>query len=260
MKNTLTALPNQTPIELLLKIDSEGMTTARALYEFLELDISNYSRWAKVNIKENAFANENLDFTSFVVNDEWGGAKTTDYRLTANFAKKLAMSSNSERGNQARDYFIKVEDKLKQKVSNENRQKAATPKLPLDKNKRLEIQERNARAKIANLYLRIADNDALPTNYRGIFLSYASKELSGQDILPLPRVEKKTYSATDIGDMFGISSTMVGRIANANDLKTNEFGETYRDKARHSSKQVDSFRYFDSVIPEFERLLGREAD
>ena len=260
MKTTLTALPQQTPIELLLKIDSEGMTTARALYEFLELDASNYSRWAKVNIENNTFASENVDFTQLVLHDELAPNPAKNYRLTTNFAKKLAMSSNSERGNQARDYFIKVEDVLKQKVSNENRQKAPTPKLPLDKTKRLEIQERNAKAKIANLYLRIADNDALPTNYRGIFLSYASKELSGQDILPLPKSEAKTYSATDIGDMFGISSAMVGRIANANDLKTSEFGETYHDKARHSSKQVDSFRYFDSVIPEFEKLLGREKN
>ena len=176
MKTTLTAMPTQTPIEIALKIDTEGMTTAKDLYEFLELDSSNYSRWAKVNIENNTFATTNLDFMPFVIYDERNPNPTTDYRLTANFAKKLAMSSNSERGNQARDYFIKVEDVLKQKVSNENRQKAPTPKLPLDKTKRLEIQERNAKAKIANLYLRIADNDALPTNYRGIFLSYASKE------------------------------------------------------------------------------------
>jgi len=142
----------------------------------------------------------------------------------------------------------------------EMEKKQPIPKLPLDKNKRLEIQERNARAKIANLYLRIADNDALPTNYRGIFLSYASKELSGQDILPLPKSEAKTYSATDIGDMFGITSAMVGRIANANNLKTDEYGKLYHDKSRYSTKEVDSFRYYDLVIPEFERLLGREAD
>lgn len=35
---------NQTPIEIALGIDEEGMTTARKLYAFLELDSSNYSR------------------------------------------------------------------------------------------------------------------------------------------------------------------------------------------------------------------------
>lgn len=35
---------NRTPIEIALGIDEEGMTTARKLYAFLELDSSNYSR------------------------------------------------------------------------------------------------------------------------------------------------------------------------------------------------------------------------
>lgn len=41
---------NLTPIEIALGIDENGMTTAKKLYEFLELDKSNYSRWLKRNI------------------------------------------------------------------------------------------------------------------------------------------------------------------------------------------------------------------
>lgn len=34
-----------TPIEIALGVDEQGMTTARKLYEFLELAPQNYSRW-----------------------------------------------------------------------------------------------------------------------------------------------------------------------------------------------------------------------
>lgn len=44
---------NLTPIEIALGIYENGMTTAKKLYEFLELNPSNYSKWYKTNIIEN---------------------------------------------------------------------------------------------------------------------------------------------------------------------------------------------------------------
>lgn len=46
----------RTPIEIALDIDSEGMTTARKLYQFLGLAQGQFSRWAKINITDNEFA------------------------------------------------------------------------------------------------------------------------------------------------------------------------------------------------------------
>ena len=106
----------QTPIEIALGIDEEGMTTAKKLYEFLELDSRNYSRWCKSNITENEFAEENVDYWAFVINEEWGGQATTDYKITAHFAKKLSMKGNGERAEQAREYFTRLEEKVKQKA------------------------------------------------------------------------------------------------------------------------------------------------
>ena len=98
------------------------MTTARKLYEFLEMDSRNYSRWVKSNITENPFAEENKDYEILVINDEnpKGGRPTQDFKLTANFAKKLSMQGKTERAEQARKYFIKVEDKLKEIVENKD--------------------------------------------------------------------------------------------------------------------------------------------
>lgn len=103
-----------TPIEIALGVDENGMTTAKKLYDFLELNPSNYSKWCKRNILENEFAEENVDFWAFVLNDEWGGQATTDYKLTAHFAKKLSMTQKNQKGEAARDYFTKVEDGVKE--------------------------------------------------------------------------------------------------------------------------------------------------
>ena len=107
----------QTPIEIALKIDENGMTTASKLYSFLELKSSNFARWCTHNIKNNKFATENVDYIPFIMQEERDKPKNpkpkTDYYLTSDFAKKLSMTGNSERHEQARDYFIACEQGLK---------------------------------------------------------------------------------------------------------------------------------------------------
>lgn len=117
--NDMIETKMQTPIEIALGIDENGMTTARKLYEFLGMDSRNYSRWVRNNISENEFAEENVDYWVFVIKEEnpLGGRPTTDYRLTASFAKKLSMMAKSEKGEQARKYFVHVEDGMKELAS-----------------------------------------------------------------------------------------------------------------------------------------------
>lgn len=112
--NELMEKVNQTPIEIALGIDENGMTTAKKLYAFLELNKSNYSKWCRVNILENEFADENVDYWAFVLNDEWGGQASTDYKLTAHFAKKLSQKGNGAKAEEAREYFTHVEEKAKE--------------------------------------------------------------------------------------------------------------------------------------------------
>lgn len=103
-----------TPIEIALGIDSDGMTTARKLYEFLEMNPAHYARWCKTNITDNPFAEERVDFEVLDINVEnpKGGRPTQDFKLTANFAKKLSMQGKTERAEQAGEYFIWVEDSI----------------------------------------------------------------------------------------------------------------------------------------------------
>lgn len=110
--NDMIETTMQTPIEIALGIDENGMTTARALYEFLSGEKSNFSKWAKRNIEQNEFFEENKDWWGFVT--VTNGNQCKDYRLTTDFAKHLSMESHSSRGKIARQYFIKVEDGMKE--------------------------------------------------------------------------------------------------------------------------------------------------
>ena len=115
---TITSLTsNETPIEIALHIDKDGMTTASKLYAFLELLPSNFARWCKKNIVNNKFATENEDYFPFIMQEERDKPKNpkpkTDYKLTSEFAKKLSMTGNTERHEQARNYFIACEQGLK---------------------------------------------------------------------------------------------------------------------------------------------------
>ena len=113
---TITAsISDKTPIEIALQIDSNGMTTASKLYAFLELNPSNFASWCRRNITRNKFATENEDYIILAINGDniKFGRPKTDYKLTSEFAKKLSMTGNTEKHEQARNYFIACEQGLK---------------------------------------------------------------------------------------------------------------------------------------------------
>jgi anti-repressor protein len=117
--NTLNAgSTNLTPIEIMLGVDEQGRTTAKKLYEFLGMTLQHYSEWANKNIVNNQFAIKNEDYEVLPLEREnpQGGRPSQDYKLSASFAKKLAMGTHNERGEQAKNYFIAIEDKLKEKA------------------------------------------------------------------------------------------------------------------------------------------------
>lgn len=130
------------------------------------------------------------------------------------------------------------------------------PQSSTDKSHSLEVKEMNARVRMSNQYLKLAAVDTVSPQYKNILVAKSAEILAGEPLLPLPKSEQKMYSATEIGDMFGVTAQKVGRIANLNGLKTEEYGEFYRDKSPYSSKEVDAFRYNDRAVEQFKRLLA----
>ena len=126
-----------------------------------------------------------------------------------------------------------------------------------EKSKLTEAKLMNAKTRMSNQFLKLANVNTLSKEYKNILVAKAAEVLAGEPLISLPKSEQKTHSAKDIGEMFGISANMVGRIANTNGLKVPEYGEYYRSKSEYSNKEVDTWVYFDSVIPVFAKLLGK---
>lgn len=75
----------------------------------------------------------------------------------------------------------------------------------------------------------------------------------------LPQCEK-TYSATEIGEMLGVSANKVGKLANSYGLKTPEYGIEVLDKSRSSNKEVPNFRYYLGAVKRFQEILGKKHE
>lgn len=233
----------------LLKVnyDNDRITlSARELHEFLEVKTS-FKDWFP-RMCEYGFI-EGEDFCS-ILSESTGGRPSTDHQLTIDMAKEICMIQRTDIGRKVRKYFINVENEYKEiKLINLRESRP-------DKSHSLEVKEMNARVRMSNQYLKLAAVDTVSQQYKNILVAKSAEILAGEPLLPLPKSEQKMYSATEIGDMFGVTAQKVGRIANLNGLKTEEYGEFYRDKSPYSSKEVDAFRYNDRAVEQFKRLLA----
>lgn len=153
--NELETTKMQTPIEIALGVDENGMTTARALYDFLELAQGQFSRWAKTNIESNEFYEENKDWWGFDIMSNGNNCK--DYRLTTDFAKHLSMESHSSKGKIARQYFITVEDKAKEIAINRSQ---LSPQMQMfyaiaDEQAKMELEQKRQAEQINHVEQRV---------------------------------------------------------------------------------------------------------
>jgi len=115
----------------------------------------------------------------------------------------------------------------------------------------------NARIRKAQILERLAGQ--YNGTFKQVLHAHATKELTGEYLLPLPKLERKTYSATEIGERLGISANMVGILTNRHHLKTNEYGSWFNDKVKKGNKEVQTFRYYENVIQELEKLIAKIA-
>ena len=183
------------------------------------------------------------------------GEKRREFLITKRGCEFLAHKTNGTKGNLFTDRYMDRFEQMKEVITTG---KVKTVKVDSSlKEKEIEARLKNARAREANILLKICNNPNLPKEYVQVLQSKATEIITGQAILPLPVVERKTYSATEIGEELGISANKVGKLANANNLKTDEYGLEVWDKAKHSNKEVPTFRYYDNVIPVLAEILSK---
>ena len=95
--------------------NAERIVDARELHSFLKVG-KDFSNWMKDRIVKYGFI-KGFDFSPILAKST-GGRPATEYHLTVNCAKEIAMVENNRLGKQIRKYFIEVENRFKQQVMN----------------------------------------------------------------------------------------------------------------------------------------------
>ena len=169
------------------------------------------------------------------------------YLWTEKGALMLAKSLNTDKAWEAYECLVDTYFSV--------REQGQLPQRP-DRTKALEVKEMNARVRMSNQFLKLANIETtLSKDYKSILIAKAAEVLAGEEILPLPKSEQKMYTATEIGKMLGVSAQKIGRISSQNGMKTEEYGEFYKDKSPYSCKEVDAFRYNEKAVERFKELL-----
>lgn len=135
--------------------------------------------------------------------------------------------------------FKEMENALKEQYTH---QTEMTPEIVVERAKIMERLSDHYRGRCDGRYSQILD-------------SYITKELYGEHILPLPERIEHYYTAEEAGKILGISANRIGRIANLNHLKNEKYGKWFIDKAKHTNKEIEAFRYNQAGIDCIRKLL-----
>lgn len=105
----------------------EQVINARELFSFLrgEDTETKFADWIRERIEKYGFI-ENQDYCSFSLKNEkpQGGRPTTEYLLTLDVAKEIAMVENNDKGRMIRRYFIEAEKRYRETKLTRARAKA----------------------------------------------------------------------------------------------------------------------------------------
>lgn len=142
---------------------------------------------------------------------------------------------------------------IKTKLSNEKQAELEIKKM------RAEAMQINAKTRAFKELKETLPKEKLSNVAMEVFGIKFLEDITGKNMgSQLPQVEV-TYSATEIGNKFGVSPNKIGRIAKEYNLKTEEYGITVMDKVRHSSKEIPNFRYNEKAVKRFKEILNQRV-
>jgi anti-repressor protein len=93
----------------IIKIDGDNMVSGRELHSWLEV-ATPYDKWMPRMCEYGFYAGD--DFST-KMSESTGGRPSVDHRMTIDMAKEICMIQRTEKGKQARQYFIECERRLK---------------------------------------------------------------------------------------------------------------------------------------------------
>lgn len=169
------------------------------------------------------------------------------YLLTKKGCDMVANKMTGEKGVLFTAAYVSAFEKMREHI-----QGGKTKRLGMT-----DYQMESIRVRKAQLLERLAKE--YDGTYRQVLQAHATKELTGEYLLPLPYIGEKTYSAQEIGEKLGISANKVGMLANRNHLKTKQYGTWVNDVAKNCpGKEVPSFRYYESVVPVLKTIISKQ--
>lgn len=165
----------------LIKINTDNMVDGRELHEFLQVD-SNYTTWFN-RMCEYGFAEGTDFFPKMEETSAKGGRPSINHEMTIDMAKEISMIQRTERGKQARLYFIECEKKAKvmpityRQIDEHSAQRAKASLL-------------NAETRQARLIYEIASRSENRA-YRQAGEAIAINMLAGKPLLDMPLAEQR---------------------------------------------------------------------
>lgn len=189
--------------------NGQQAVNARHLYAWLEIG-REFTNWMKDQINRCDLV-ENQDFEVFSkkgVNPQ-GGRPSTEYALSIDAAKEISMMSQTDKGKQARRYFIECERIAKNPVQALTRKELAMMVVKAEEEKeRLQLENKQQQIEITTLTSK--------TEMQAETIRAQSKELTESR----EKVQKYDstmstnglFTTTKIADSFGISAKKLNKI------------------------------------------------
>lgn len=219
-------------------------------HDHLLRDIQNYCDvMAKTtDPKIGGSADPKIEVSDFFIESSYKdstGRALPCYLLTKKGCDMVANKMTGEKGVLFTAAYVTAFEAMRKELGTKS-----APAIPDDltkaKLKEVELARYNALLALSEKYTG---------DYHDVLVAHATKELTGQFLLPLPEAGKLTLSATEVGERLGVSAQKIGSIANKFNLKTEEYGKWFVDKSRYSDKQVETFRYYENVLPVMKAIL-----
>ncbi len=194
--------------------------------------------------------------------DKMGAPKTMQNTrvFTEDGIYEVTMLAKTEKAKEFRAFIRKLLKSLRKGEVKIIKPSSEQVELIEIKKKNADARLRNAKVREAQFLLEAVDKykNVLAEQSVELLTINALEVINGKGTLEKPKLpERKYYSATEIGEELGITANKVGKIANANNLKTEEYGKTVLSKSLYSPKQVPTFMYNEkgkNKIKEIQRL------
>ncbi|WP_413778100.1 Rha family transcriptional regulator [Caproicibacterium sp. XB1] len=124
---------------------------------------------------------------------------------------------------------------------------------------RSEAMKLNAKTKAFKAIMAAAKDKHLSAVAAQVYGIKGMESLTGEQVTELPETGK-LYTATEIANALHTTAAKIGKVANANNLKTDEYGIWALDKSRYSGKQVNTFRYNQHGKDKLNELIKEKED